>query len=1342
MSFEPDDIGPGPSDFVALLRARAQPTGAGAGGAFTFLGDGADARLGFAELDLRARAIAARLQAEGLGGGRALLIFPPGLEFLPAFFGCLYAGVVAVPAYPPRPNRPMTRLRGIAADASPRAVLTASSLLAEAPRWFEGVPELAGSILLATDAIEGPAGAWREPAIGPDSLAFLQYTSGSTAAAKGVKVSHGNLMANSAAIRRAFGSTAQSRGVSWLPLHHDMGLIGGALQTIYCGGSSVLMSPVSFLQRPFRWLEAISRAGATISGGPNFAYDLCARKVTDDQRATLDLSRWSVAFNGAEPIRAETLGRFAEAFAPCGFRPEAFLPCYGLAEATLLVAGGPPSRPTAVFDLDPHALARGEVVDSGEPKARRLVGSGPVIDGHAVAIVDPEAGLRLPEGRIGEIWVSGPGVAGGYWGDPGPSSRAFGASLPGEEGPFLRTGDLGFLRDGELVVAGRLKDLIIVRGRNVYPQDVEWTVGRCHPSLLAGSGAAFSVEVDGEERLVVAHEVERRSKDAGPILAAIRAAVAADHDLELHAIALLKPMGLPRTSSGKVQRGATREGFLSGTLDVVASWADASAPMAESRRVGEPGAKPTISSTSIGRWVSPRLTHPTAETLSSGGDTSRTSAEIASWLASKLAGPLGIPAEEVDPRKPFATFGLGSLRAVEMAGDLERWLGRAIPPTSLYDHPTIDALARHLAGEPAEAVPSPISISTDDRVAIIGIGCRFPGADGPAAFWRLLADGVDAVGPLPEGRRADFAAPARTRAGFLDRVDGFDAEFFGISPREAGRMDPQQRLLLEVAWEALEDSGQVPDRLAGGKVGVFVGISTNDYGRLLGKSGASSEGYALTGNAPSIAANRISYTFDFRGPSLAVDTACSSSLVAAHLACRSLASGESDLALAGGVNLILAPEILANFEQAGFLAPDGRCKTFDASADGYVRGEGAGVVVLKSLARAEADGDPILAVIRGGAVNQDGRSNGLTAPSRDAQEAVLLAACRAAGVAPERVDYVEAHGTGTLLGDPIEAHALGSAFGAGREGPLLIGSAKTNIGHLEAAAGIAGLIKVALSLRNGTIPPSLHFRDPNPHIPFDSLGLQVVTGPTPWPARDRPGLAGVSSFGFGGTNAHVILEAFEPAAAEGIESSGPHLLPISAKGPAALRDLARRYASTLAGSDLAGVANAAMHHRSGHDHRLALVAGSSAEAIEQLEAYGQGEIRPGVFEGRKSPGRRPRLAFVFSGQGSSSPGSGLGPLLAEPAFRLAFEAVDRAVLEVAGWSILDEVEASPSRLADPGFTQPALFALQVALAALWRSWGVTPDAVIGHSLGEVAAAHVAGALSLADAAGWSRPGGD
>ncbi len=639
-----------------------------------------------------------------------------------------------------------------------------------------------------------------------------------------------------------------------------------------------------------------------------------------------------------------------------------------------------------------------------------------------------------------------------------------------------------------------------------------------------------------------------------------------------------------------------------------------------------------------------------------------------------------------------------------------------------------------------------------EPIAIIGIGCRLPGASNPQEFWQLLCDGVDAITEIPKTRwdldayyNADPAAPHKmsTRwGGFLDRIDQFDPTFFGIAPREVNSMDPQQRLLMETAWEALEDGGQIPKRLSGSKTGVFIGISSHDYSTLA----SSDDPYSLTGNTGCIAANRLSYLFNFRGPSFAIDTACSSSLVAIHLACQSLWSGESTLALAGGVQALLSPTLSISFSKAGLLSPEGRCKSFDAQANGYVRSEGAGVVVLKPLSQAQKDGDAIYAVILGSAVNQDGKSNGLSAPNPEAQEAVLREAYRNAEVSPGKVQYVEAHGTGTRLGDPMELKALGAVLSENREPGSIcsIGSVKTNIGHSETAAGITGLIKVALSLKHQQIPPSLHFKDPNPYVDFDAIPVRIQQTLEPWPTEGAMGkemaLAGVSSFGFGGTNAHVVLQ--EAPRKLSSKSSAVqrkvHLLALSAKSKQALKDLSARYQSFLSDRpmvSLADICYTANTRRSHFEHRLTLVGQSSADIQAQLSALvsGQAEIS-GAMQGQVTRKKAPRIAFLFTGQGSQYVGMGRELYDTQPLFRQILDDCDALLKPYLQPSLLEAIfsETEGGLLDDTLYTQPALFALEYALARLWMSWGIQPAVVVGHSVGEYVAACIAGVFSLED----------
>ena len=577
-----------PATLVELLRYHAherpdQP-------AYNFLqGEHDEQSWTYAQLDTQARTIAAWLQAHNAAGERAVLLYPPGLDYIAAFFGCLYAGTIAVPAYPPHSTKldrtAGRRLLTIIDDAQPRFVLTLSSISPIADQVSEQSSLDATVHWCATDQLDQAlASQWQAPAIDGETLAFLQYTSGSTAIPKGVMVSHGNLLHNERMVREAFAHDEQTIFVGWLPLYHDMGLIGNVLQPLYLGRPCVLMSPLAFLQRPLRWLQAISRFKATTSGAPNFAYDLCVRKITPEQRATLDLSSWRLAFNGAEPIRAATLERFTATFAECGFRAETFYPCYGLAEATLFVTGGAQNLVPTVQSFSSSALETHSAVaiDAADSTARTLVGCGYAWHDQQIQIVEPEQGVAVPPGQIGEIWISGPSVAKGYWGREAETERTFRARLRGAEQPFLRTGDLGFVADGELFVTGRIKDMLIVNGRNYYPQDIELTVERCHAGLRPGGAAAFAVDVAGSEQLVVVAEVERDFRpdrlatgdpQAEPGVArgehltkTIRKAISDEHELRAYEIVLLTPGSLPKTSSGKVQRHACRAGFLEGTL--------------------------------------------------------------------------------------------------------------------------------------------------------------------------------------------------------------------------------------------------------------------------------------------------------------------------------------------------------------------------------------------------------------------------------------------------------------------------------------------------------------------------------------------------------------------------------------------------------------------------------------------------------------------------------------------------------------------------------------------------------------------------------------------------------
>jgi acyl-CoA synthetase (AMP-forming)/AMP-acid ligase II/acyl carrier protein len=696
---------------IDLLRNRAsqQPELTG----YTFLVDGETqtASLTYQTLDLQAQRIAAHLQALNAQGERALLLYPAGLEFIAAFFGCLYAGVTAVPAYPPQQNQTKHRLQSIVVDAQATFALTTTALLADSQIQFVDAAHLPPLHWIATDKLEDLATEdWVMPSLDENAIALLQYTSGSTGAPKGVMVSHQNLRHNATIIQHCFQDGEDSIGVSWLPPYHDMGLIGGILQPLSLGRPTILMSPMSFLRKPVRWLQAISRYRATTSGGPNFAYELCVKKITPAECATLDLSSWHVAFNGAEPIRPQTLDAFAKAFQAYGFDRNAFYPCYGMAEATLMVTGGNRMESPEICTVDPVALKDRQVIPV-EPTlqtSRRVVGCGQARLDQTVKIVDPVTAIACTETQVGEIWVSSLSVAQGYWNQPQQTQQVFHAYLSDTgEGPFLRTGDLGFMQSTELFVTGRLKELIIIRGRNHYPQDIEWTVQSSHGALRSGGGAAFSIEVNGVERLVMVQEVERsavRQLPTEEVFAAIRRAVSEQHQLKIYAIALLKPGSIPKTSSGKIQRTECRSWYLDGRLEPLAAWCESSVDFQQVQASAEAMLK-TLNEKSL------RSPEPSKAEISNGAYEGSlplppTATEIETWITANLALFLKIPIEEIDLSEPFSHYGLDSSIAVSLADELSTWLGRELDPTLFWEYPSIEALAEHL-GQAQQSSVSP-----------------------------------------------------------------------------------------------------------------------------------------------------------------------------------------------------------------------------------------------------------------------------------------------------------------------------------------------------------------------------------------------------------------------------------------------------------------------------------------------------------------------------------------------------------------------------------------------------------------------------------------------------------
>lgn len=1305
--------------------------------ACTFLADGQTVTgvWSYAELNARADALAAELRANAAVGVPVLILCPAGLDYVASLLGCFYAGAIAVPAYPPTRTgiaRTLPRIRAICADCAPGVVLTTAAVREVVAAEPELLAAMASALVLEVDRLMPVAG--RDPAPDPaaDAPALLQYTSGSTSAPKGVLITQAQLASNLTLIG-ASGLSCSDVLLSWLPPYHDMGLIGGILAPLYLGGQSVLMPPDVFLRRPRRWLEAVATFKATALVTPNFALDACVRRISAEQRTGLDLSSVRMVYIGAEPVRAETLTRFAEAFRVCGLRHEALYPCYGMAEATLIISGG----------------ARGALPIVHE----RFVSCGRALLGSRILITHPETSELLRDGEVGEIWVQSPSIATGYWRNPEATAQTFAAHTRSGDGPFLRTGDLGFMDRGELFISGRLKDLIIVRGRNHYPQDIEQTVQALDDALVVDSGAAFAVTRDGEdasEQLVFVQEIDKRAGvDVSELLLRIPDAIREAHDITPSAVVLIKRGSLPKTSSGKVQRSATRKAFLDGALQVAAQWR---APSAAVSTRSETEADPSRTA----RQAIVRTQPPAA---------ARSQREIEDWLRARIAEKLGVETATIDLDEPVARYGVDSALAAEIIEDLQQWIELRLDTTISYDHPTIAGLARAVAAMGVAAskvrtLPSHSRASSSTRlaraatgrevaaadpIAIVGMACRFPGARDLKSFWELLLAGRDAVTEVPIERWDANALYDETPGaagkmcsrwgGFVERIEDFDATFFGISAHEAARMDPQQRMFLEVAWEALEDAGLAPSALAGTRSAVYAGVCTSDFATLYGGDLRLIDAEYGTGSSSSLVANRLSYLLDLRGPSEAVDSACSSALVALDHASKSLANHDCDLAIVGGVNAVLAPEVGVSLSQLGALAKDGRCKAFDHRADGFVRSEGAGVVVLKRLSNALAAGDHVYALVSACAVNHDGRSNGLTAPSGPAQREVVSRALELAEISADAIDYVEAHGVGAPIADAVELKSLGAVMATGsRESPLRVGSAKTNVGHLEAASGMVGVIKVALSLTHELLPRQIHFERAAAGLGLEELPIAITTEATAWPRSARPRFAGVSAFGFGGSNAHVILReapAPRPAASSVAQPSSPHLVTLSARTPSALATSVRNLADAIEPrtdtlGDLAYTLNVG---RSCFAERLAIVASNVDELRERLLSVAIGGHDAHVFRGSNRPSTRLSLSLAFT-DGSVDAAALRALSEAHPILQRAFDLSERVLqgqLALPLRQVLEDPNAD-TLLARPSFAHAALISVQHALCSLLRALAIEPSVIYGRGVGEYAAAAATGAL--------------
>ncbi|MGW1956976.1 SDR family NAD(P)-dependent oxidoreductase [Streptomyces sp. NPDC001920] len=1256
----------------------------------------------YAELERRTRALAGYLIRTGLRRGRRVAIcLGNRVETVESCLAVLRAGMVGVPL---NPRSSDAELAHFLQDSGAAFVITDATHLVRLRRLgppYDGlgvlvtgtggtIPDGAPAFHSAAE-YDAAAAPGEIDTLGLDDPAWMLYTSGTTHRPKGVlSTQRAALWSVAACYAPIFGLSPDDRLLWPLPLFHSFSHSLAILGVTAVGASA--------------------RIAAELPGPGGLRQELLT--------AYEDLG-------GPFTMLAGVPATYHGLLDSAGQAPPALRMC---------VVAGAPSGPALRVAVEetfgaPLLDAYGSTETCGmiavnRPEGPRVDGScGPPVPGMDVRVVEPGSGEDVPDGAEGEVWVRGPSLMTGYHRQPEATAAAL------RDG-WYRTGDLGRrVEHGHLRLTGRLSELIIRGGENIHPAEIEQAVSQC-AGVVEAAVVGAPHDVLGE--VPVAFVVPGPGFDAGRVLAECRTRLA-DYKVpaEIREIA-----AVPRTASGKIARH---------------------------HLVAPAPAAPVAGATARPRTGGRRPTALGERILSlSPGDQERAIRELVVSETAEVCRHGHAPGDPPDADSPFADLGMTSVGAVELVDRLGALTGLSLPATLVFDHPTPAGVARYLhiallgsgPGGRTRSYAGQDRPTQDDPVVIVAMGCRYPGdVNSPEDLWTLVAQGRDAVSEFPADRGWDLDAlydpdPDRigtsyTRhGGFLHRAAEFDAGLFGISPREALAMDPQQRLLLETSWEVWERAGIDPASLRESDTAVFAGVMYADYAARLTPH-HELEAHLGLGSAGSVASGRLSYVYGLRGPAITVDTACSSSLVALHWAARALRSGECSLALAGGVTVMATPKPFLAFSRQRGLSPDGRCKSFSAAADGTAWGEGVGLVLLERLSDARRNGHPVLAVLRGSAVNSDGASNGLTAPHGPAQQRLITQALADAGLRCGDVDAVEAHGTGTRLGDPIEAQAILATYGQDREEPLWLGSVKSNLGHTQAAAGVAGVIKMVQAMRHGALPRTLHVDAPTPHVDWDSGRVELLTAPRPWPASERPRRAGVSAFGIGGTNAHVILEeAPESETVLSSKAAAPPPVPwlLSAADENALRAQARRLATYVADRpelSPADVGHSLAVSRSALAHRATVPAGDRTRTLTSLRALAQGRDAPGVVRGLADP--EVRTAFLFTGQGAQRPRMGAELRAAFPVFAEAFDDVCRHLDDLLPQplsAVLSAEAGSPrAALVDrTDFAQAALFAFEVALFRLLDSWGVRADRLVGHSVGELTAAHVAGVLDLPDAA--------
>ncbi|WP_010681245.1 type I polyketide synthase [Acetivibrio cellulolyticus] len=1320
--------------------------------------DDSEIRLTYKEIYDRALIRLGGLQRAGFEKGQyAIVIIDESIDFVITFWACVLGGIIPAPlAYPPLSsnvkNASLQKLYAVW-DTLKRPVILSDSSLVENGKDIETTLCIDGMQIIEAESLDEGETRGSIELAEPHTPAFIQFSSGSTNTPKGVILTHHNLLTNVEAIIVSGKLNSEKISLSWMPFHHDMGLIGFHLTIIAAGMEQYNITPFKFVKKPTLWLDLVSKHKINITGSPNFGYRLLLNRVKEEQLKTWDLRSLEFIYNGAEPISVPLMQEFMETLAVCGLKSTSMFPVYGMAEACLAVCFPPVGSNPEVHSIDRHKLvaaSKVEEVSKTNKNSLLIIDEGYPVNGINVRITN-ENGEVVQEGIVGEIQISGNNVTSGYINNPKATAESF-------QDNWLKTGDMGFMLNGRLSVVGRLKDIIFINGQNFFAHDIEARIEEIdgvEPGKVVACG--WHGEAEGIEKTAI-FSVTRTSKEKELYTKIVR------HINETMGISvdyIVSVKTIPKTTSGKVQRFKLIEDFINGKYE-----------------------SKTFKASDLMLEVIPEPTISVRKEIKAIDADEYTEKVRAIW-----AKVLERPLENIPHDQPFMSLGGTSIKAIQVLGLLEDEFKLSLTHDILLNCRTVNEMKEYIqdlvsgnkllpgSSRPVLAEVTNKGLENGD-IAVISMSCRFPEASSPEEFWNNIMEGKCSINDIPGDRwnindyysaEGGFGKTYCDKGAFIENPYRFDADLFNISEKEAVIMDPQQRLILELVLELIEDAGYSRKKVSGKNIGLFVGASTNSYyefhlntlNRLnlqrfdsfssltkeqqdmimqewKSKLGVTDEHTnILVDNILNMIAARASQEFNFKGPSLVVDSACSSSLVAIHLACEAIKKGECEMAIAGGVNLLLTPTPYIYFSNAGALSAKGSSRVFDADADGFIPGEGAGLIMLKPLEKAIADKNQILAVIKGSEVNNDGHSIGVMSPNPDGQKAVIESLYVRSGISPESVQYVEAHGTGTKIGDPSEVRALDNAYSGWdlKKQSIAIGSVKANIGHLLSAAGIASFMKIVLALKNKKMPPNVNLSEPNPMIKFDKTPFYLLKDTADWNiAEGLPRRAAINSFGFGGTNSHMIVEE-APLEAQTVSEirtvRSNHVMCLSANSETALGQKIQNIIEFLEKNkhyDLGDICYTENVLRTQYKNRLSVVASSVDDLIGKLKKASVSD---------KADKFVPKVALMFTGQGSQYVGMGRELYNNLPAFRKYVDECSEAFYPHINEKITDLIygeNANEKYLSQTNITQPIVFTMDYSLGRLILELGVEPKYVLGHSLGEWVAACISGAVSLKDAA--------